>query len=420
MFVFTLYLIKKTRYTLFIIPLSSIYLLFQRFDIVLNGYGGVRLVMDSSSFYFILTNIVVTILVSFQLVKHGNENTYFFFSLLHPVLNLLFISHDLFNIYVLLETITLLITLLILSSEKFEHKLTALKYIFASSLAMSFYLIGVGMYYYVNGTFDILDVNGFPGFLIKAALFSKSGIFLFGMWLPEVHSNVEPEVSAMLSSIYTQSALFPLLRISGENEFFIVGTITFLFGVFFSIISSDLKKILAYSSMSQIGLMLLNPFFAPLYVLSHGISKAILFLTTRYQKRDLRIKREVNILLFLTMLICLLSLSGFSLTLGGYVKGKMIHGLFSYLISFLSSIYAGKILKLKIDFRFEKKFIYLFLASLILIFPYFNLKSFVVILGMLVGFLLNINLDLSFTTETILTLMTFSVSIFSLIGGIIW
>jgi multicomponent Na+:H+ antiporter subunit D/NAD(P)H-quinone oxidoreductase subunit 4 len=120
------------------------------------------------------------------------------------------------------------------------------------------------------------------------------------------------------------------------------------------------------------------------------------------------------------MLICLLSLSGFSLTLGGYVKGKMIHGLFSYLISFLSSIYAGKILKLKIDFRFEKKFIYLFLASLILIFPYFNLKSFVVILGMLVGFLLNINLDLSFTTETILTLMTFSVSIFSLIGGVIW
>ncbi|WP_241229983.1 proton-conducting transporter transmembrane domain-containing protein [Thermosipho globiformans] len=376
--------------------------------------------MDSSSFYFILTNIVVTILVSFQIVKYANENTFFFFSLLHPILNLLFISHDLFNIYVLLETITLLITLLILSSEKFEHKLTALKYIFASSLAMSFYLIGVGMYYYVNGTFDILDVNGLSGFLIKAALFSKSGIFLFGMWLPEVHSNVESEVSAMLSSIYTQSALFPLLRISSEDEFFIVGIITFLFGVFFSIISSDLKKVLAYSSMSQIGLMLLNPIFAPLYVFSHGISKAILFLTTRYQKRDLRIKREVNILLFLTMLICLLSLSGFSLTLGGYVKSKMVYGILSYLISFLSSIYAGKILKVKVDFRFEKKFVYLFLASLILIFPYFNLKLFVVILGMLIGFLLNINFDLSFTTETILTLMTFSVSIFSLFGGVIW
>ncbi|WP_231450334.1 MULTISPECIES: proton-conducting transporter membrane subunit [unclassified Thermosipho (in: thermotogales)] len=405
----------------FLIPISSIFLLFERFDIVLSGYGGVHLIFDSNSFYFLLTNISCSIIVSYFLYQNGNEHVYFFFSLLHTILNLLFISNDLFNIYVILETSTLLITLLILSSEKFDQKITAIKYIFASSLAMSFYLIGIGMHYYSTGSFDISNVDGLSGYLMKFSLLAKGGFFLFGLWLPEVHSNSEPEISAMLSSVYTQSVLFPLLRI-GLDDLFLFGILAFFYGVFFSIISKDLKKVLAYSSMSQLGLMVLNPLFTPVYVLYHGISKSILFLSTRYVKRDLSEKREVSVFLFLALLISLLSISGFSFTALGYVKSKLFvenFKYFKYIVSFLSAVYAGKVLKLRVVF--SKRHILLFLFSIFLIYPYFNvISSLFVLLGLIFGYFLRIYFDFSITTESILTFMVFSISFFTLLGGMLW
>lgn len=377
---------------------------------------------DFISFYFILANIICTLIVSLQLIKFYNVNTNFFVSLTHIILNLLFISHDLFNIYVLLETTTLLIVLTILSGGKFEYKLTGLKYIFASSVAMNIYLIGVGIHYFRTGSFDIQNIQGISEFLMKASLISKAGIFLFGLWLPEVHSKAEPEISALLSSIYTQSVLFPLIRIGIGKDFYILGFLTFFFGAIFSVFSKDLKKLLAYSSMSHLGLMLINPIITPIYVLVHGISKSLLFLSTRFVERDLEKERKYPIFLFLMIFISLLSLAGFSFTLGGYLKEQIIASkLVSLIVSFITALYAGKILTGNI--YISKNHLVLFLISLGLIFPmFFEIGSFVaIIFGMILGKVIfsKINMELSFTTETILTFMIFSIGIFSLFGVIL-
>ncbi|WP_231109768.1 proton-conducting transporter transmembrane domain-containing protein [Thermosipho melanesiensis] len=350
--------------------------------------------------------------------KSKNDNIYLFFSLLHSALNLLFISNDLFNIYVLLETSTLLISLLILSNEKFEYKLTVIKYIFASSLAMSLYLIGVGIHYYQKGTFDIVNVSGLSGNLMRFSLLAKGGFFLFGLWLPEVHSKSEPEISAMLSSIYTQSVLLPLLRI-GMGKLYIFGIFAFFYGVFFAIVSKDLKKVLAYSSMSQLGIMILNPAFTSVYVLYHGIAKSILFLSTKYTSRDLSKKREMDIFLFFAMLISFLSISGFSFTSLGYLKSKILSGTLKYFISFLSAVYAGKVLNVKL--KATRKHVLLLIFSLLLTYPYINLTSSAIIfLGLVIGYFLKIYFEFSYTTETILTFMVFSIAFSTLFGGYIW
>lgn len=396
-------------------------MLFQKFDIYLIGYKGVHIVSDSVSFYFILANIICTVIVSIQLTRFHNLNTNFFVSLTHIILNFLFISNDLFNIYVLLETLTLLIVLLILSGEKFEYKLTGLKYIFASTVAMNIYLIGVGIHYYKTGTFDIQNLSGISELLMKSALISKAGIFLFGLWLPEVYSDSEVEVSALLSSVYTQSVLFPLIRIGIGKDFYFLGIITFFFGAIFALLSKDLKKLLAYSSMSQLGLMLLNPVIAPLYVLIHGVSKSILFLSTRYIERNLDKERTFSIFLFLAVFISFFSQSGISFTLGGYLKEQIISSkMLSVIFSFVTSLYAGKVFSRNI--YYSKDHFLLFLFSLILIYPFFVdfISLFVVLTGMFVGKVVfsKVNIEFRFSTEIILTFMIFSISIFSLFGVI--
>lgn len=421
--VFLFYILKKTKYLPLFISLTSISLLFQKFDVYLVGYNGVHVVSDSISFYFILTNILCTFIVSIQLIRFYKLNTNFFVSLTHVVLNFLFISNDLFNIYVLLETLTILIVLLILSGEKFEHKLVSLKYIFASTVAMNIYLLGVGLHYFKTGSFDIQNISGISEFLMKSALISKAGIFLFGLWLPEVHSNAETETSALLSSIYTQSVLFALIRLGLGKEFYFLGIISFFFGAVFALFSKDLKKLLAFSTMSQLGIMLLNPLIAPFYVLVHGIPKTVLFLSTRFVERNLEKERTYSIFIFLAMFISFLSISGFSFTLGGFLKTQMVDSkILSIFVSFFSSLYFGKALPKKLKLEKNDFFIFLFLISLFTIYPFFiNLESFVVIpIGILVGnmFFKKFNLELTFTTELILTFMIFSIGIFSLFGVI--
>jgi multicomponent Na+:H+ antiporter subunit D/NAD(P)H-quinone oxidoreductase subunit 4 len=421
--VFLFYILKKTKYLPLVISLTSISLLFQKFDVYLVGYNGVHVVSDSISFYFILTNILCTFIVSIQLIRFYKLNTNFFVSLTHVVLNFLFISNDLFNIYVLLETLTILIVLLILSGEKFEHKLVSLKYIFASTVAMNIYLLGVGLHYFKTGSFDIQNISGISEFLMKSALISKAGIFLFGLWLPEVHSNAETETSALLSSIYTQSVLFALIRLGLGKEFYFLGIISFFFGAVFALFSKDLKKLLAFSTMSQLGIMLLNPLIAPFYVLVHGIPKTVLFLSTRFVERNLEKERTYSIFIFLAMFISFLSISGFSFTLGGFLKTQMVDSkILSIFVSFFSSLYFGKALPKKLKLEKNDFFIFLFLISLFTIYPFFiNLESFIVIpIGILVGnmFFKKLNLELTFTTELILTFMIFSIGIFSLFGVI--
>ncbi|QTA38614.1 Na+/H+ antiporter subunit D [Thermosipho ferrireducens] len=428
---FIFYILKKVKYLPLLITIFSISGLFFKFDGYLIGYGGIHIVNDNVSFYFILTNVMVTFIVSLMLLKNYEASNYhknFFISLTHVVLNFLFVSYDLFNIYVLLETITLLIVLLILSGQKFVHKLIGLKYIFVSTFAMNLYLIGVGISYYKGGTFDIemVVLTGVAKYLIQGALFIKSGLFLFGLWLPDVYSETESEISALLAGIYSYASIYALVRLSDSADVRLIGVLTFVFGVIMALIVNDYKKVLAYSSVSQVGLMLFFLEYTPFFVFVHAIAKSTLFLSSKYVPKNPGKSEKVELLVFIPILISGLSISGMPLTLGGGVKEMLFKNLpmWSLIVSFLTSLYIGKILpvNLKVSDKVDFQKMVLFFSGIIPLFlGVFYYSSFgnvwTIVLGLFLGEILfsRVNFHISFSTEMVLTLSVFSVGFFGLL-----
>ena len=138
---------------------------------------------------------------------------------------------------------------------------------------------------------------------------AKAGIVPLHIWLPEAHPAAPSPVSALMSGVMLKTAIYGLLRIGFEVLqlqlawwgvlALILGLVTALFGVVFSAIQSDMKRLLAYSSIENIGLLLIGTGLALLFVsygtsalaalaltavlyhaLNHAFFKSLLFLST--------------------------------------------------------------------------------------------------------------------------------------------
>ncbi len=170
-------------------------------------------------------------------------------------------------------------------------------------------LIGVAILYFAAGrSFSILDLNILAanggishGILLVAsvclifAVMSKSGQFILHTWLPDAMAGPTP-VSALIhaatmvvAGIYMVARLYPVffegLSISGSSVNFlaIVGAVTAMFGALLAFVQKDIKKVLAYSTISQLGFMVtalgVGAWTAALFHLfTHAMFKATLFL----------------------------------------------------------------------------------------------------------------------------------------------
>jgi len=170
-------------------------------------------------------------------------------------------------------------------------------------------LIGVIILFFAAGsTFSILDVNILAadggishGLLLLAscclitAVMSKSGQFILHTWLPDAMAGPTP-VSALIhaatmvvAGIYMVARLYPVffegLSIAGSsvNVLSVVGAVTALFGAMLAFVQKDIKKVLAYSTVSQLGFMVtalgVGAWTAALFHLfTHAFFKACLFL----------------------------------------------------------------------------------------------------------------------------------------------
>jgi formate hydrogenlyase subunit 3/multisubunit Na+/H+ antiporter MnhD subunit len=147
-------------------------------------------------------------------------------------------------------------------------------------------------------------------FLLAVAGFgAKAGILPLHVWLPEAHPAAPSPVSALMSGVMLKTAVYGLLRVSFDLlseqawwwgvSLLAIGLLSALFGVVFSAVQTDMKRLLAYSSIENIGLLLtgigLGMVFnaydmkalaalaltAALYhALSHAYFKSLLFLGT--------------------------------------------------------------------------------------------------------------------------------------------
>jgi formate hydrogenlyase subunit 3/multisubunit Na+/H+ antiporter MnhD subunit len=136
---------------------------------------------------------------------------------------------------------------------------------------------------------------------------AKAGMLPLHVWLPEAHPAAPSPISALMSGVMLKTAIYGLLRVTydllGEIQWswgltvLILGTVTTLFGVLFALMQHDLKRLLAYHSVENIGIILMGLGLSMVYIgsghpvlgmlglmaalyhtLNHAIFKGLLFL----------------------------------------------------------------------------------------------------------------------------------------------
>ena len=223
------------------------------------------------------------------------------------------ITGDAFNLFVLLE-ISSLSTYTLISFGKDRRALTAsFQYLIMGTIGATFILIGVGILYLLTGTLNMADLaNRIPDIEQTKALQTaftflvigiglKLAMFPLHLWLPNAYAYAPSAVSAFVAATATKVAIYILIRylfiIFGVqfsfNTMYVqwllvpAGLMAILFASVVAIFQHDIKRMLAYSSVAQIGYMLVAIGLvsasglqaALIHVFNHALMKGALFLS---------------------------------------------------------------------------------------------------------------------------------------------
>ena len=234
--------------------------------------------------------------------------------LLWTSLNALFLSGDLFNLYVTLELLGLSAVALASLGGKRAAVAAALRYLLVGLLGSMMFLAGVGLIYAGYGTLDLATLArvvepgpvAWPALaMMTAGLLLKTALFPLHFWLPPAHASAPAPVSAVLSALVVKAAFYLVLRLwldvfanvvtpAAANLLGVLGAGAVLWGSWRALQAERLKLLAAYSTVAQLGYLFL---FFPLLLalppgptrdlaagglvmlaLTHGFAKAGLFL----------------------------------------------------------------------------------------------------------------------------------------------
>jgi multicomponent Na+:H+ antiporter subunit D len=200
------------------------------------------------------------------------------------------LATDLVSLYVTLELVGICAFLLVVLPQRDSTLWVSLRYLLVSNTAMSLYLIGAGLVYVQRESFQIAALAdlpfGAPQVFLLVGLFTKGGLFLAGLWLPRTHAEAPPEISALLSGVVVTGGIAPLLRLADTDPVLFsairwVGMASAVLGVVYALSARDAKRLLAWSTLSQMGLVVLSPITGGAMALGHGLAKGALFLCAR-------------------------------------------------------------------------------------------------------------------------------------------
>jgi formate hydrogenlyase subunit 3/multisubunit Na+/H+ antiporter MnhD subunit len=228
--------------------------------------------------------------------------------LLWGALNGLFLSGDIFNMYVTLELIALSSVGLTALSGKPASLVAALRYLLASLLGSLSFLLGVAFLYKTYGSLDLAAIQSVISLsppvamamaLISVGLMLKTALFPFHFWLPPAHANALAPVSAILSGLVIKGPWYllfrfwqgflPLLGGGGSAVLAVLGGAAIVWGAFQAYSQQRLKMLIAYSTVAQIGyLFIIFPMLEMgagqgtlavfYFAISHSCAKAAMFL----------------------------------------------------------------------------------------------------------------------------------------------
>ncbi|MGM0414400.1 MAG: complex I subunit 5 family protein [Bacillota bacterium] len=326
-------------------------------------------------------------------------------------------SGDLFTLFVFFEIMSITSYILIVHNQDQEALAAAKKYLYMSIVGGLAILMGVFLVYNQAGTMvfteiaENIDLSGQMGYIIGFALLMgfgvKAGMFPVHIWLPAAHPVAPTPASALLSGIMIKTGIYGIIvtfnyiispAISANQhllEFFgqliiVLGSITMFLGAFLAVFQKNMKTILAYSSVSQMGFILtgigsaaylglagsIGVESAMYHVISHALFKSSLFMIVGYiylKTHDLDIynygglwkKMPITMIAFIIGMFGIIGFPGFN----GFISKNLLHEAVykAYKLNYNSIIhYAEVVFTITSSITvlyFLKLFYYLFLGS---------------------------------------------------------
>lgn len=339
---------------------------FEATHIILGGWSDVRigisLANDGLSMAFIFLTLFIWWSVLTYLYKHGKtEHTFLFFLMfLQGVFLGLLQSNDLFNLFVFFELTTIIVTILIAYKKTGESFRAAIYYLLLNTSGVLLFLIAIVMLYNLYGTINIrvlsevihihadTTILKFAYVLMMTGISVKAALFPVFTWLPKAHGVAQSAISALLSGLIVKGGIYLFFRINFmfeqaslpyHNIFFVIGFLTAIVGIVFALSQNNIKLMLAYSTVSQLGLIMMGlssfevaTFYGGiLHTFNHALFKALLFLGAGVIIAVYRTKKLSEIrgvfrtmpIISVMMIIGMLSITGMPF-FNGYISKAII------------------------------------------------------------------------------------------------
>lgn len=288
---------------------------------------GINLVLDGLSSLMLLAISVVSaaaMLFSIRYMEQYTAKAKFLclFLLMVAGMNGVALSGDIFNLFVFLEIASLASYALVGFGCEHEELEASFKYMVLGTIASIFILFAIALVYGNTGSLNMAYISkAIQSSGLNRGLAFALGLFIVGFglkaalvpfhaWLPDAHPSAPAPISAMLSGILIKTlgvyalarVVFNVFGISVSMGWLLIvlGLLSMVAGAFLAIGQWDLKRLMAYSSISQVGYVILgiglggliiardgNLAWASLailgglfHLLNHAVYKSLLFLTS--------------------------------------------------------------------------------------------------------------------------------------------
>jgi multicomponent Na+:H+ antiporter subunit D len=315
-----------------------------------------------SSVMVLISSIIAftTALYSFSTIDNERESFGYY-----PLLNTLimgingaFLTGDVFNLYVWFEVMLISSFVLLVLGGTRNQLEGGIKYFTLNLISSAFFLAAVGLLYGLTGTLNMADLSekiklaGDNGLITVISIFFlisfgiKSAVFPLYFWLPSSYHTPPSPVSAIFAGLLTKVGVYSLIRmftlvftVNSEfltNIILIVAVFTMVTGVFGAASQNEIRKILSFHIISQIGYMIMGLGLysvlgiagAVFYLIHHIIVKTNLFfiggliqkLQGTYELKKLGGLYKVYPIIGLLFLIPALSLAGIPPLSGFWAK----------------------------------------------------------------------------------------------------
>ncbi len=266
-----------------------------------NAPFGITLAIDLLSALMLVFTSFTAFLVALYALNglsesYHKKNFYLFFHTLMMGVSGAFIAGDIFNMYVWFEVMLISSFVLITLGGKIQQLEGAVKYVTMNLMGSFFFLAAIGLIYGKAGTLNMADLaliireheqsflmfSSFVLFFVAFAI--KAAVFPFFFWLPSSYHTPPVTITALFAGLLTKVGVYAMIRFSTlfllyltpfwQNLLLIVAGLTMVIGVLTAAAQYDIRRILSFHIISQIGYMIMGLAFFSIF----GIAAAIYFL----------------------------------------------------------------------------------------------------------------------------------------------